>query len=102
MASESGATLLGELLERKATGEIAVIYDEVRRLFPWTRPFAPAPLQELHRYQGSIRPNLLHLSPRIELISCLCGTPLLGPHPRGGDEDKLQGQRSDASCLDCA
>src|SRR5579872_5209491 len=31
MTSESGATLLGELLEHQATGEIAVIYDEVRR-----------------------------------------------------------------------
>jgi hypothetical protein len=27
MTSESGATLLGELLEHEATGEIAVIYD---------------------------------------------------------------------------
>jgi hypothetical protein len=31
MTSESGATLLGELLEHQATGEIAVVYDEVRR-----------------------------------------------------------------------
>ena len=31
MTSNSGATLLGELLEHQATGEIAVIYDEVRR-----------------------------------------------------------------------
>jgi hypothetical protein len=31
MTSNSGAPLLGELLEHQATGEIAVIYDEVRR-----------------------------------------------------------------------
>jgi hypothetical protein len=31
MTSNSGATLLGELLEHQATGEIAAIYDEIRR-----------------------------------------------------------------------
>jgi hypothetical protein len=31
MTSGGGATLLGELLEHQATGEIAVIYDEIRR-----------------------------------------------------------------------
>jgi hypothetical protein len=31
MTSDSGATLLGEVLEHQASGQIAVIYDEVRR-----------------------------------------------------------------------
>lgn len=31
MTSESGATLLGELLEHEATGKIAVIYDGLWR-----------------------------------------------------------------------
>jgi hypothetical protein len=64
MTSESGATLLGELLEHQATGEIAVIYDEVRR-------FSGVPyVSSLQRYLatmpgvlewawGAVRPALI-------------------------------------------
>lgn len=64
MTSESGATLLGELLEHQATGEIAVIYDEIRR-------FSGVPyVSSLQRYLatmpgvlewawGAVRPALI-------------------------------------------
>ena len=48
MTSGSGAALLGELLEHQATGEIAVIYDEIRR-------FSGVPyVSSLQRYLATI------------------------------------------------